>query len=45
MKKLLALTGIVAILGISAVVGSNHISDEAVREATPGVLTIKLVDF
>ncbi|WP_170937628.1 hypothetical protein [Terribacillus saccharophilus] len=45
MKKLLVVTSLIAVLGVSAIVGSNNLGNVAMSEATPGVLTIKLVDF
>jgi hypothetical protein len=44
MKKLLVATGIIAVLGISALYGSTS-SIEGALEATPGIFTIKLVNF
>ncbi|WP_340082464.1 hypothetical protein [Terribacillus sp. FSL K6-0262] len=44
MKKLLVVTGLIAVLGISTVVGSSNSNDGAL-EATPGVLSIKLSNF
>ncbi|MFP7494426.1 hypothetical protein SFC66_11610 [Terribacillus saccharophilus] len=45
MKKLLVVTGLIAVLGVSAVVGqTNTNTNDGALEATPGVLSVKLTE-